>query len=252
MWLATETVTPDQWPKLLRMLDDGERARADRFRFARDRDAYVASHALTRGILARLTGRPPVSWAFETDSHGKPEAVCCPGTPRIRINSAHTPGLVAVALILDHDIGCDAECMSSDAPLKIADRYFAPAEYAELHSMRGSAARERFYALWTLKEAYLKAVGGGLSLGLDAAVFRFDPLAVTFSAQVGDRPEAWYFDRYRPNPEHVVALAVQHPTPVTLAVAAGAVDPGQLIAAAGNCELAPVSLDTDLSMEERR
>ena len=234
MWLPTETVTPRQWPKLVRMLDDVERSRADQFRFARDRDAYIASHALTRGTLARLTGRPPSSWTFETDSHGKPEIVCCPGTPRIRINSTHTHGLAAVALILNHNIGCDAECMLSDTPLSIANRYFAPAECAELNAMHGSAARDRFYALWTLKEAYLKAVGRGLSLGLDAAVFRFDPLAVTFPARVGDRPEAWYFGRYSLNSEHVVALAVRHPTPGSLAVAADAVDPGQLIAAAGD------------------
>lgn len=234
MWLATETVTVDQWPKLLGMLDDAERARADRFRFARDRDAYVASHALTRGTLTRLTGRPPSSWTFETGSHGKPEVVCCPGTPRIRINSAHTHGLAAVALILDHDIGCDAEFMSSDAPPRIADRFFAPAELTGLYAMHGSAARERFYALWTLKEAYLKAVGRGLGLGLDAAVFHFDPLTVTFSAQVDDRPEAWHFDLYSLSPEHVVALAVRHPAPAALAVTADAVDPGQLIAAAGD------------------
>lgn len=227
-WLATDRVSPERWPALRAMLDDAERLRADRFRVSADRDSYVAAHALVRGMLALAGGQHPTGWRFAVDALGKPEVVLAPGQPAIRINLSHARGLVTVVATLDHDIGCDVEALSDAVPQEVIPS-FAPAERAGLAALDGTAASVRFHELWTLKEAYLKAVGGGLDIGLDAACFRFDPLSVSvsFAADRLDCPEDWHFELHHPTPTHVLSLAVQHPSPK---VSVGPVDLDRLVA----------------------
>lgn len=230
-WLVVDRVPEAQWPDFAALLDAGERARMARFRFAADARAYLAAHALLRGLLARRGGRPAADWRFAVSDRGKPEPIMPPATPAdgaLRVSLSHTRGVVAAAVTRGRAVGVDVEARTrrgaggragpagaGTADLALAQRYFAPEEAATLARLPTDQARaEAFLAFWTVKEAVLKALGRGLSLALDAVVVRLDPLAVTLAT---DRPDAglgpeaagpWALWRCDPTPDHTLALAV--------------------------------------------
>lgn len=237
-WLSTDLIGPSDWPGLASLLDEAERARAARFHFERDRQVYVAGHALLRGLLSRLVDRAPQDWRFTVDGYGKPEAILRPGEPRLRANLSHTRGLAAVAVTLERDVGVDVEWLErGGSTLEIAERFFAPAECAQLAAVPPERAEPTFFAFWTLKEAYIKAVGQGLSLPLDAFAFNLDsdgqPLGIGFVPPIVDEPSHWLFRRVRPGPAHALALAVRDPRPARLRVTAAPAELPALLALAG-------------------
>ncbi|MEX2628708.1 MAG: 4'-phosphopantetheinyl transferase superfamily protein [Tistlia sp.] len=236
-WLATERIGAADWPRLASLLDEAERRRAARFHFERDRQVYIAAHALLRATLSGLTGRAPQDWRFAVDDYGKPEAILLPGEPPLRANLSHTRGLAAVAVTLERDLGVDVEWLErGGSTLEIADRFFAPAECRQLAAVPRERVEATFLAFWTLKEAYIKAVGQGLSLPLDAFAFTLDPagqpLAIGFLPPIVDEPLHWLFRRFRPGPAHALAVAVRDPDPARLTVTAAPADLAALLALA--------------------
>ncbi|HEY8124853.1 MAG TPA: 4'-phosphopantetheinyl transferase superfamily protein [Methylocystis sp.] len=173
-------IVADEWPKLVALLDEAETARAARFAFEADRRAYVAAHALLRvSLSARAKRIVPAAWRFGVTPHGKP----FPLSPHtgFDISLSHTHGMAAVAIASGRDIGVDVESFlhPRDA-LKVAERYFAPEEAAIVRAQTDPALQsEIFFAIWTLKEAVLKADGRGLAGGLDSFVVSLSPLAVS-------------------------------------------------------------------------
>ncbi len=236
-WLATERIGEAEWPRLAALLDDAERARAARFHFERDRRVFTAAHALLRATLSDFAEVAPRDWRFSIGEKGKPEAILRAGDAPLRANISHTRGLAAVALTLDRPVGVDVEWVKRDsATLEIAERFFAPDECAQLFARPADQAEDTFFAFWTLKEAYIKAVGLGLSLPLDAFAFSLDaagePRGIAFTPRIEDDPACWRFQRFRCGEEHVMALAVSDPEPQRLAVVTEAVDPAALLARA--------------------
>jgi 4'-phosphopantetheinyl transferase len=223
-WLVLDAVAPEMWVQFAALLDDAERARALRFHFDRDRQAYIAAHALARTLLSVEAVRPPAAWRFVEGPHGKPEVVREPGVPPLRFNLSHTHGLVAVALTLAHDIGIDVEIIDSKrAGLDFAQRVFAPAEAELLRVATQEALPETFFAIWTLKEACIKALGGGLSVPLDSFSLVLDPLSVHFTDALGEDAEHWRLWRTAPTPTHALAMALRHPDPTVVAIDAAGV-----------------------------
>ena len=229
-WLSPDAIAPEAFGRLARWLEPAERARAARFHFERDRQAYVAAHALTRVSLSRSAPRGPDTWRFTTGRHGRPEIEDAMNPSGLRFNLSHTRGLVAVALTRGSDIGVDVELIDPDrlGP-EVTDRFFAPAENAHLRSLGAEARTEAAYAFWTLKEAYIKAIGLGLSCPLSAFHFVLEPLAIHFSDRLDDDPARWLARRFRPTPDHALALAVRHDDPARLRVDARPVAVDELI-----------------------
>lgn len=229
-WLELEAVEAGQWPGLEALLDDAERARAARYHFERDRLVYIAAHALGRALLSEWAGGAPQDWRFQVVEHGKPEVVAPAGAPRLRLNLSHTRGLAAAALVEDHDVGIDVEWLDRKAPtMDLARRFFAPAECAHLEALPEGAFVEAFLAFWTLKEAYVKAIGKGLAQPLDSFAFTLDPVAIRFDAALADDPARWLFRRFQPSPSHLLALALRHPYPATVTVEARPVSAGDVL-----------------------
>jgi 4'-phosphopantetheinyl transferase len=222
-WLA---VAPDDpaavcWNTLL---DDAERARADRFRFAADRAAYTAVHALLRRMLADAHGLAPERWRFRAAAGGKPEIDPALGRPRRPFSLSHTRGMVACAVGWGDELGVDVESLGhSDSVLEIARRNFAPAETAMLEALPPAARASAFGRLWTLKEAYLKATGQGLAAPLDGFCFSLDPVAINFRVPAWDVPSAWQFAERNPGPGFSLALAVRRDADVPITLDSGLV-----------------------------
>ncbi|WP_341988590.1 4'-phosphopantetheinyl transferase superfamily protein [Azorhizobium sp. AG788] len=236
-WLVPAQIPPDAWPVLTACLDDGERARSARFHFAADREAYIAAHALTRGMLSAHAPRAPQAWRFAPTAHGRPEIARAFDDPLLRFNLSHSRGLVAVAVTERRDVGIDVEAVDpSRLSLDLAAATFAPAEVAYVRGLSPAQRPEALFALWTLKEAYIKAVGQGLSLPLDSFAIALAPLSIQFSDACPDDPAIWRLERLRPIRTHALALAVRHPQPAAVMVDAAAMPVAELLARCAQSE----------------
>jgi len=228
-WMETGGLDTGDWSRLEALLDEAERVRARRFHFDRDRQSYIAAHALGRCLLSSRAGGEPPDWRFAIGSHGKPEVIGPANAPRLRLSLSHTRGLAAAVLMEEHDIGIDVEWLGRPvASGDVATRFFAPAECAILEAAPPALTHETFLSFWTLKEAYIKAVGLGLSQPLDAFAFTLEPLRIRFEASIADNPACWRFWRFRPTPDHMMALALCHPKPQAVNITVTAADMAML------------------------
>lgn len=193
------------------VLSAEERARRDRFVFDRDRRDFVAAHALARRMLARYAETSPEDWQFDTDTHGKPSVVAGQaGMPPLVFNLSHTHGLVACAVARGTSLGIDVERVDrmTMGP-EIAARYFAAAEIRMLDAHAPEEYAGRFIELWTLKEAYIKAVGTGLAHPLDSFAFAFEgESGLRFAAPPGVAASDWQFLLAAPTANYRLAIAV--------------------------------------------
>jgi 4'-phosphopantetheinyl transferase len=209
-WMPLASLPGDVLARWCGVLNEEERARADRFRFAEDRATYIAAHALTRALLAAVGQLPAAEWRFVAGTNGKPEIDAVHGQPRLRFSLSHTRGLVCCAAGHDDDLGIDVEPSDRDTDeLELAERFFAAEEVSLLRALAREQRRNAFLRIWTLKEAYIKATGHGLACPLDGFAFGFDPITITFRQDVGDDPANWQFTQFEPTTRHLVALAVR-------------------------------------------
>ncbi|HEY9720739.1 MAG TPA: 4'-phosphopantetheinyl transferase superfamily protein [Oscillatoriaceae cyanobacterium] len=195
----------------LEWMQDDERRRHDRFAFEHTRAEYRLARWLVRTALSRHAPVDPAAWRFVANAHGRP-AIAAPACD-LRFNLTHTPGLLAIAIAEGREVGLDAEDATRPGALEsIAHRYFAPRELADLLALPDAhARRERFFALWTLKESYIKARGLGLALPLDSFAFSWQGQRLDFAcdARAADEPARWHFRQYRPTARHRLALATE-------------------------------------------
>jgi 4'-phosphopantetheinyl transferase len=198
-----ERVNDADFAILWRTLSFDERARADRFRFALDRTVYVVAHALLRTMLGECIAGPV---AFSHNDWGKP-AIDRPGN-RVRFNLTHTHAFAACALTLDDDIGIDAEARDPSVDvLGVAEHAFAPHERAQLAAAHEADRQDVFLRLWTLKEAFVKAVGRGLSIPLTDFAFTLEPLSFHCSPGLDVVVEDWVFRSFALGQAHWVTVA---------------------------------------------
>jgi len=185
-FIDVAAIAANEWPRLSALLDEGEAARASRFVFDADRRAYVAAHALLRARLSeRAPSIAPAQWRFGATPHGKPFLLS--PLAGVDVSLSHTRGMAAVAIAAGLDVGVDVESVlrPRDA-VKVAERFFAPQEAALVRGQSDLVLQsEVFFALWTLKEAVVKADGRGLARGLDSFVVSLSPPSV--SSDSGER-----------------------------------------------------------------
>ncbi|MFG5380043.1 4'-phosphopantetheinyl transferase family protein [Yoonia sp. R2-816] len=231
-WIETGRLRSRHHAAFAAILDDEERARARHFRFKEDEIMFTAAHALARCTLSEIDGRPPHSWTFRIGPYGKPAVVVAQDAPEIRFNLSHTKGLTIVAVAIGRDIGVDVEKITHPAPLEIADRYFTRQECDLLLRSAGRRRDAAFFSIWTLKEAYMKALSRGMDLPLDSFVVDLDPAHLARSDQ--DKTwERWQFWQDRIGASHIAALAVDWPDADALPISGRAVDPNELSSLCG-------------------
>jgi 4'-phosphopantetheinyl transferase len=195
------------------VLSADERRQFARFRFPRDARDYAAAHALLRTALSRNTDRRPDSWQFDKTSRGKPLLIDDAGNGA-SFSLSHTHGMVACAVTADVEIGVDVESIAREVNvLDLAARFFSPAEAQMLARLDPTSRRGRFFDLWTLKEAVLKAIGIGLSESLAAWTFSIDATGgVALEPTADVERDAWKFGLFIPDPRYRLAVAVRQVT----------------------------------------
>jgi 4'-phosphopantetheinyl transferase len=145
-------------------LSDEERARAARFIRPEDQMRFTLSHGGLRAVLARYVGIDPAGLQLEARATGKP-ALLHPqgGHHALRFNLTHSHGRMLLAVANGEEVGIDLEQIRNNVEaLKLAERFYAPAEYERIRSVRASDHAMQFYRLWVAKEAFLKAQGTGI------------------------------------------------------------------------------------------
>jgi 4'-phosphopantetheinyl transferase len=166
VWRATLTWPEAAAHRLEQCLAADERDKMERFRFEKDRRRYLVGRGLLRSLLGRYLDVAPQELRFETTAAGKPHLAT--GQGQLQFNLAHSGEYVLIAIADGRAVGIDVEEVRDDFDAgEIAAHFFSPDERRELEALSGRARTEAFFECWTLKEAYVKARGEGLSLPLD-------------------------------------------------------------------------------------
>ncbi len=207
IWCA-ETAAPEG---VIRQLDTAlcaeERERAARFKFERDRNAFVVARGVLRVLLGRYLGTLPAGINFIYGSAGKPSLL----DSVIKFNISHTDGVVLLAFTQGCALGVDVECIRPlEDMMQIASRNFCPDEARELAALPEEERQRAFFRCWTRKESYIKATGNGLSTPLSEFRVAFREGEPARFVHIGNDPSAasaWVLHNLDISPAYAAAIA---------------------------------------------
>jgi|SRR5579884_318017 len=190
------------------LLCTGERERAERFRFDRDRRRFIVGRGLLRLLTACYLEEPPESIRFGYGEYDKPYL----DGPGPFFNLAHSGPVALLAFSSASEIGVDVELAGHDLSReRIAERFFSPAEVRALRGLPARAQARAFLNCWTRKEAFIKARGDGLSLPLDSfdvTLAPGQPPRLLRTAWSSEEPGRWHFeDLSDPDGQLIAAVA---------------------------------------------
>ena len=185
VWVVDLRASGVEIENAFQLLSDDERRRAEQFRFPVHRDRFVMGRAGLRRILAGYLHVEPTALAFTYNEFGKPSLVA-PQTD-IRFNASRSHDKALIACSRGREIGVDIEKIREDLEVDdLARRFFSVEENDRLRAVPPDLRQVAFLRCWTCKEAFLKAVGMGLSL---------DPVKVDVSVALANPGAALAADR---------------------------------------------------------
>lgn len=213
VWQANLEQTASRVQELLGHLDPDECVRAQRFRFQKDREHFIVAHGLLRVLLGRYVHENPKTLRFSYNSYGKPALAEGYSDHTLSFNISHSGGLALYAVTRGRRIGIDLERIEPNfANEQLAEQFFSPRETATLRSLPPHLRQEAFFNCWTRKEAYLKAVGEGLSSPLNQCEVTLVPgEPARLVRPVGNQRDfaVWSLHALTPCPGYTAALAVE-------------------------------------------
>lgn len=192
---------------LVKYLAADENERAARFIFDRDRNRYIVGRGFMRLRLGAYLDLDPGKIQLTSNAHGKPELAG--QTSGLRFNLSHSGGQAVLAVSPDFELGVDIE-QYRNIPEDLAQRYFAAGENAALANLPPSERKAAFFRCWTRKEAFVKAVGSGMSLPLKSFEVSLDKTVETPLLLWDADPlarKSWRFFSFTIGPDIVGALA---------------------------------------------
>jgi 4'-phosphopantetheinyl transferase len=149
-------------------LGEHEQDRAARFRFEQDRVRFIAAHGILKQLLGTFLKVAPNSVRFRYDEYGKPRLSPEHEATSVKFNISHSGPKGLFAFAIGRELGVDIERIREEFPIEeIAVRFFSPSEVEELRSVPPNVQADAFFNCWTRKEAYIKAIGEGLSCPLN-------------------------------------------------------------------------------------
>jgi 4'-phosphopantetheinyl transferase len=208
VWAAG--VSGSEWDSVApRVLTADERRRAARLQSPVRRREFIGGRALLRMLLAAYTGMPPEGIPLVYGRFGKPALADTDGVANLTFNVSCSHGLALYAFARERHVGVDVERLQPGFPCaEIAERYYCPAERAQLSQLSGARLTQTFFRYWTAKEAVLKARGDGLRAGLDdTAVHQLDEQPVALIADRSSR--VWAVTQLAPRPGYAGAVAIE-------------------------------------------
>jgi len=141
------------------LLSDDERARADRFVVAGDRERFTVARGSLRRLLASYIAVAADALSFAYGAHGKPSLA---GKSGLRFNLSHAADSAMIAIAVQREVGIDIEATMRDVDVDgVARKTFSSDECVRLAALAPAERRAAFFRIWTRKEAYVKARGEG-------------------------------------------------------------------------------------------
>lgn len=164
IWLGALPTEANKMSLYASLLDANERNKADSINNPMIRDRYIAVRGLLRITLAQYLGAEPATLEFATAEYGKPYLP----DRAWYFNLSHSEDYLALVVADTDGLGIDVERIRSRQSLQdIAKRCFSEAEFNSWNNLPECRQELAFYRIWTKKEAFVKAVGRGLALGLE-------------------------------------------------------------------------------------
>lgn len=211
LWVVPLSAQPEQLSYFRSILSADERERAGRLRKTRDRERRTVAWGSLRYLLSGYGVGEPDEIQFEPGPFGKP-GIQSSGA-NLEFSISHSEERALLGLTLGRRIGVDLEYVRPDLDvLLVAEAHFSCDEFQQLSHLSVSEQREAFYCGWTRKEAYLKACGTGLSIGLDRVRVSFHPTKAAIIDGLGGRSVSstdWTLKHLSPEAGYLGAVAVE-------------------------------------------
>lgn len=210
IWIARLVARPAMLQRSWEILDREERIRAERFQFEIHRNNFILSHGFMREVLGRYLETDPAKIAFRIDRYGKPHLA---GIDGLQFNLSESGSLAALAISYGRLVGVDVERIRPIPDLDaMADQCFSESERAVLRALSSTEKEAAFFTFWTRKEAYIKAVGKGLSIPLhsfDTSSELSESSRLIFSRDGPPDIECWWISDLPPIKGYAGAVAVE-------------------------------------------
>lgn len=209
LWLTWVDQAIAHVPQLRQLLSADEQARADRFHFERDRHRFTISRGRLRQILSQYLNTPAEQIQFCYGTYGKPSLAGSLTHTGLQFNLAHSGDVVLCGVTRDRQIGIDVEQIRPLPKVhQLAERCLSPQEQNSLTA--SNSPEETFLTYWTCKEAYLKAIGSGLTQPMEQIEFSLTP-KVQLARVSGSSETAnlWSLQLLHFSPDYKAALAVE-------------------------------------------
>ena len=195
------------------LLSADEIQRANRFVFPIHRDRFVVARGVLRRILGAYLSLEPNAIRFDYNRQGKPAVVRSAEMPPLCFNLSHSADLALCAVTADRAVGIDIEAMRPICDRdRMARRYFAQSENSSYQMLSPDEKPEGFLIRWTMKEAYIKAHGQGLSMPLDQFNISAEPDLTGFHRVRTIDPlenTRWGIKRLCPPPGYIAAIVAE-------------------------------------------
>lgn len=193
------------------LLTEDEQRRADRFVFEHHRQYFIFARAMLRRILGHYLQRNPAEIHFLYGEHGKP-SLASDDAQALQFNLSHSHDVVLCAVTLRGDVGVDIEAVRSDVDsVGIAKRFFTSDEYQLLESLPEAQRKTAFFNAWVRKEAFLKAIGAGLTYSLnqvEVTLLPGEPATLLKVAGASERAKSWALYELDVGSDYAAALVV--------------------------------------------
>lgn len=212
LWRLPLKPSAGEITRLWDSLSDDEQARADRYKIERIRRRFIAARGQLRAILSKYLATTPEQIEFRYQSLGKPYLAPPWSESSLQFNLSDSHEMALCGITVGNELGTDVERIRDVQNFnELARRYFAKSEIVQLERMELGNRLLGFFNCWTRKEAYLKAVGSGLSFPLNKLEVTVAPgQPARLLTLNGSRREAlgWHMDAIVPVPGYVAALAI--------------------------------------------
>jgi len=210
VWRVALDQPDESLDRFRRTLEPDELNRACRFHFEKHRRHFIVARGFLRSVVARYLETQPEALRFSYGAYGKP-ALASEHVLRFNLSHSHEVALLAVAL--DAELGVDVEHIRADfASEEIARRFFSRAEVEVFNALPQEEQVAAFFRCWTRKEAYIKAIGKGLSQALDAFDVTLAPdTAPALLRAEHDDASRWWLSDVDVGEGYAGALAVECP-----------------------------------------